>query len=182
MPAVTKVLQLQVFDTDLGVLLLVWQEDLLVRLRYGGEVTESLEQELGSGQEVVTSVSLLMRQAQEQLTRFASGEAVSLGDVSLDMRGRTSFQVRTLAACRKIPWGSVVSYGELARRIGKPRAARAVGSVMKSNRHPLVVPCHRVISANGGLGGYSADDGLCTKARLLSQEGIGKYADAMGLG
>jgi methylated-DNA-[protein]-cysteine S-methyltransferase len=57
-----------------------------------------------------------------------------------------------------------------------------VGSVMRSNRHPLIVPCHRVIAANGRLGGYSAHEGVSTKAMLLSREGVCHYAKTMGLG
>ena len=75
--------------------------------------------------------------------------------------------------CRLIPYGQVLTYGELAERAGSPRAARAVGNVMRTNRFPLIVPCHRVVGAAGALGGYSAPTGLKMKRRLLRLEAAG---------
>ena len=177
-----RMLQCQLFDTDLGPMFLSWEKNRLVRLQYGSGSRDLLRTFDGVDREIVAVGSPAMRQARQQITRFASGHDVSLAGIPLDMRGRTEFQTKVLTECRKVNWGSVVSYGDLAGRIGKPRAARAVGSVMRLNQHPLVVPCHRVIAANGRLGGYSADEGVDTKARLLLREGVGQYAKAMGLG
>ena len=91
--------------------------------------------------------------------------------VQLDLSHLTSFQERVIQRCRAIPYGVTLNYGELARQAGSPRAARAVGNVMATNRFPLVVPCHRVVGANGALGGYSAPNGLAIKVRLLRNEG-----------
>lgn len=90
--------------------------------------------------------------------------------VDCDLSGRTEFQKRVLAACRRIPAGRVVTYGELARRAGRPRAARAVGQAMASNPVPLVIPCHRVVAADGTMCGFSAAGGLDLKRRLLAHE------------
>jgi methylated-DNA-[protein]-cysteine S-methyltransferase len=106
----------------------------------------------------------------ERLTRFAEGETVEFDDVLVSTIGMTEFQIRVTAACRAIPWGETVSYGELAARVGHPGAARAVGTVMSKNRVPLVVPCHRVLATGGHLGGYSAPQGLAMKRRLLELE------------
>jgi methylated-DNA-[protein]-cysteine S-methyltransferase len=65
----------------------------------------------------------------------------------------------------------VTTYAQLARRIGRPRAARAVGQALGHNPIPIILPCHRVLAADGSLGGYSARDGVRTKARLLRLEG-----------
>jgi methylated-DNA-[protein]-cysteine S-methyltransferase len=98
-------------------------------------------------------------------------------DLPLDLRG-TAFQQRVWATLRRVPFGETISYSELARRAGHPRAARACGSANGSNPVPLFVPCHRVIAADGTLGGFGG--GLPLKARLLELElrGAAKGRDA----
>ena len=88
----------------------------------------------------------------------------------LDLSGFTPFQRNVYAVLRKIPVGKTVTYGELAKRAGYLGAARAVGTAMKKNRLPLVIPCHRVIPASGGLGEYAA--GKKWKRFLLAWEKI----------
>jgi len=92
-----------------------------------------------------------------------------LSDVKIDTNKLTEFQHSVVLACRKIPFGKTVSYGQLATQVGRPKAARAVGSVMRKNRFPIVVPCHRVVSA-GGIGGFTAPQGLTTKLTLQAIE------------
>lgn len=104
------------------------------------------------------------------LERFAEGEPVDFSDVPLGVDHLSRFGRRVVAACRAISWGQVTTYGDLAAACGSPGAARAVGCVMARNRFPLVVPCHRVLASGGGLGGYSAPDGLRMKRRLLAME------------
>ena len=82
----------------------------------------------------------------------------------------TPFQQQSLQATYAIPYGQTVTYGEIARRIGRPRSARAVGRAQATNPMPLVIPCHRVLGADGGLHGYGAGEGLATKAWLLKLE------------
>lgn len=89
--------------------------------------------------------------------------------VPLDLQG-TPFQLQVWSTLRKIPFGKVVSYGEEARMLGKPKAARAVGSANGRNPIPIIVPCHRVVAGDGSLGGYSA--GLPMKRKLLALEGV----------
>ena len=81
----------------------------------------------------------------------------------------TAFQVSVWRTLLKIPKGQTISYAELARRIGKPKAYRAVANACGKNPLPVIIPCHRVIASNGGLGGYSAGP-LSRKAALLAQE------------
>ncbi|HMB72044.1 MAG TPA: methylated-DNA--[protein]-cysteine S-methyltransferase, partial [Gammaproteobacteria bacterium] len=100
--------------------------------------------------------------------RFFDGELDALAGLPVVMRG-SDFQRRVWAALRKIPPGRTVSYAQLAERIGNPRASRAVGSANGRNPLCIVVPCHRVISADGTLGGFSA--GLDVKRWLLRHEG-----------
>jgi O-6-methylguanine DNA methyltransferase len=91
-----------------------------------------------------------------------------LRNAMLDLSGYTPFQCKVYAALRKVPAGKVITYGELARRAGYPGAARAVGTAMNKNRLAIVIPCHRVIPAGGGLGEYSA--GKKWKRWLLEHE------------
>ncbi len=93
-----------------------------------------------------------------------------LRDIPLDL-DVSPFTSQVLEAMRDVPPGEVITYGELARRLGRPGAARAVGSACASNPAIIVVPCHRVVPAGGGLGNYSAPGGVATKRLLLEREG-----------
>jgi len=89
-------------------------------------------------------------------------------DLRLDRRLLHGFQLTTLRATERIPYGRTATYGELAERIGSPRAARAVGNALGSNPIPIVIPCHRVLRTGGALGGYGG--GLSRKQQLLALE------------
>jgi methylated-DNA-[protein]-cysteine S-methyltransferase len=89
----------------------------------------------------------------------------------LDLRPVTPFQERVLRATLRVPFGRVASYGDIARRIGQPRATRAVGGALGRNPIAIVVPCHRVVAAGGRIGGYTG--GLRIKRALMEIEGIG---------
>lgn len=104
-----------------------------------------------------------------ELKDYFSGRAVKL-NFPVDWSYYTDFQKRVLQVVYNIPWGQVVSYGQVAASIGKPRASRAVGGAVGSNRVLLVVPCHRVIAQNGSLGGFG--EGLGCKRNLLRLEGV----------
>jgi O-6-methylguanine DNA methyltransferase len=88
----------------------------------------------------------------------------------LDFPRATFFQKKVWQVLMSIPWGRTLSYGEVARRVGHPGAARAVGSACGANPVPVFVPCHRVLPSHGGLGGFSG--GLDWKRRLLAIEGV----------
>ena len=105
--------------------------------------------------------------AASRLRRYLAGELDALDDIAVDLGG-TSFQARVWAALRKIPVGATWSYATLARKVGSPEAVRAVGAANGRNPVSLVVPCHRVIASDGGLGGYGL--GLDVKRRLLDSE------------
>jgi methylated-DNA-[protein]-cysteine S-methyltransferase len=90
-------------------------------------------------------------------------------DLSLDLRGLPSFTLSVLNELARVPYGETTTYGALAARIGHPRAARAVGTVMNRNRIPIVLPCHRVVGSSGDLTGYAG--GLDVKRTLLELEG-----------
>ena len=104
------------------------------------------------------------------LESYFAGERVSFDDVELDVDGWTPFQLEVVRALRHVPYGEVVSYGDLARIAGHPRAQRAAGTFCARNRFGIVVPCHRVVGADG-LGSYGSL-GTEYKRRLLALEGV----------
>ncbi len=104
-----------------------------------------------------------------KLRQYFDGQRV-LFDEPLDLRGATAFQHGVWSAVRDIPYGETRSYGQIARQIGSPGAARAVGQTMAANPLPIVVPCHRVIGSDGSLRGFGG--GLDLKRRLLEMERV----------
>jgi O-6-methylguanine DNA methyltransferase len=106
------------------------------------------------------------RRAALQILEFLDGKRREF-ELELDLRG-TDFQLEVWEALRAIPYGETISYAELARRVGRPSAVRAVGAANGANPLALVVPCHRVVNSGGKLGGYGG--GLELKARLLALE------------
>jgi methylated-DNA-[protein]-cysteine S-methyltransferase len=96
---------------------------------------------------------------------------VDLRAVALDMEGLPAFDRAVYVAAREIPPGATLTYGEIAKRIGEPAAARDVGVALARNPFAIVVPCHRVVAANGKLGGFSGAGGAGTKLKLLAIEG-----------
>ena len=112
-----------------------------------------------------------VRQAIERMASLLRGEASDLSAIALDMDGVPEFHRRVYEAARAIPPGNTLSYGDIAKRVGAPGAARAVGQALGRNPFPIVVPCHRVLAAGGKIGGFSAQGGVETKQRMLSIEG-----------
>lgn len=112
-----------------------------------------------------------LEMAVNQITDYFSGD-LKVFTVRLDVSHLTPFQQRVLEITSTIPFGDVCSYGEIARRIGKPGASQAVGMVMKINPIPIIIPCHRVLASDRRLHGYSAGKGPVTKAWLLAFEGL----------
>lgn len=110
-------------------------------------------------------------QAMVALLEGKPREPANLSNVVLDMDGVPPFHQRVYALTRKIAPGQTLSYGELAQQLGEPGAARAVGQALGANPFAPVVPCHRVLAANGRSGGFSANGGVSTKLRLLQIEG-----------
>ena len=91
-------------------------------------------------------------------------------DLALDWAGATDFRKAVWSQTARIPFGGTMTYGDVARAIGNPNASRAVGQALGANPIPLIVPCHRVLAAGGGLGGFSAEGGAKSKRRLIEFE------------
>ena len=154
------------FDTELGTCAVRWTEHGIASVRLPSPRTADLPR-LDDLDDVPESV----RQAITAITRLLAGEAVDLGFVVLDDREVDPFLREVYAATRAVPPGSVATYGEIARAIGRPDGARDVGAALARNPTPIIVPCHRVVGANGKLTGFSAPGGLETKRRMLELEG-----------
>jgi methylated-DNA-[protein]-cysteine S-methyltransferase len=108
------------------------------------------------------------------IQKYLAGERIDFSSVAVDLDGVDAFRRRLYQAMRGIGWGSTTTYGELARELGSGEweAARDVGQAMGRNPVPIVIPCHRVLAADGKLGGFSAYGGGATKAKLLALEGV----------
>jgi methylated-DNA-[protein]-cysteine S-methyltransferase len=106
----------------------------------------------------------------ERMAAYFRGERADFADVELDLEWMTPFQSAVAETLRRVPYGEVVTYGELAALAGHPNAQRAAGSFCAGNRFPILVPCHRVVAANG-LGSYGSL-GTDYKRRLLALEGV----------
>jgi methylated-DNA-[protein]-cysteine S-methyltransferase len=104
------------------------------------------------------------------ITAVLAGEAADLSQIELDLAGVEPFDRRVADVARTIPAGETLTYGEIATRIGVPGEAREVGAALGRNRFPIIVPCHRVVAADGKLGGFSGPGGPRTKLRLLEIE------------
>jgi len=103
----------------------------------------------------------------QSLKSYLDGNQV-YWDLPLDLRGATDFELKVWHAAQKIPYGQTRTYGWIAESIGRPLASRAVGGALGRNPIPIIIPCHRVLASDGGLGGFSA--GLEWKQRLLRLE------------
>lgn len=110
----------------------------------------------------------VLQQAQTQLKEYFSGQRTTF-DLPLDLGGGTAFQQSVWRALLNVPCGATVTYGELSAQLGKPTAVRAVGGAIGRNPLSIIVPCHRIVGANGALTGYAG--GLERKAALLQLEG-----------
>jgi len=102
--------------------------------------------------------------------RYFNAAQADFGEIPCDLPDAGSFTGMVYRACRQVPYGQTTSYSELAKQIGRPDAARAVAAALGANPVPLVVPCHRVIYADGRPGGFSAEGGVDLKLRMIELE------------
>jgi len=112
-----------------------------------------------------------VRQGIEEIVALLRGEPRSLAGIELDLDGVPEFHRQVYEVTRAIPPGRTMTYGEIANRLGTPGSAQAVGQAMGRNPFPIIVPCHRVLGADGKLTGFSAPGGVETKRRMLLVEG-----------
>jgi methylated-DNA-[protein]-cysteine S-methyltransferase len=164
-----------IFDTELGRCGIAWGDRGIAAVQLPGRddaaMHRSVRRALPDVQE--SSPPPEVAAAIELIVRLLAGEPDDLASVVLDMEDVPEFHRRVYDVARAIPPGETLSYGEVAARLGEPAAAQAVGRALGRNPFPIVVPCHRVVAANGALHGFSAPGGIETKRRMLAIEGAG---------
>jgi methylated-DNA-[protein]-cysteine S-methyltransferase len=154
------------FDTRLGTCAIRWTEAGLASVTLPSPRTAGLPRLTDA-----TAVPDKVRATIDGIVAVLDGASLDLAFVDLDERGIDPFRRAVYAATRAIAPGSTATYGDVAKAIGRPDAARDVGAALASNPFPVVVPCHRVVGAGGRLTGFSGPGGLATKRRMLELEG-----------
>jgi len=157
------------FPTALGTCAVRWTAAGIASVRLPSLRTETLPR---IGDVVVPAP---VRRVIDGIVAVLDGSPTDLGFVRLDEQGIDAFRRSVYAATRTIRPGTIATYGEVARLLGDPAAARDVGAALARNPFPIVVPCHRVVAASGKLTGFSAPGGLATKRRMLELEGAPGY-------
>ena len=155
-------------DSPVGDLLVAVTERGFCRIAYDAEPEQELERLARAFGVRVLRSGRPVDPARRQLDEYFDGKRRCF-DLPVDVALLADFNRRVLHELARVPYGEVVTYGELAARAARPRAARAVGMVMNRNPLPIVLPCHRVIGANGKLVGYAG--GIERKETLLRLEG-----------
>ena len=150
-------------DTPIGPLLLSFTAKRLAAQEYAKKECETKTESPPP-----PALRPMVEAAKQALSDYFDNGVRDFGDLPLDLQG-TPFQVKVWQELQRIPYGTTISYKELARRAGSPLACRAAGQANGRNPVPIIVPCHRVIAADGSLGGYSS--GLDRKRWLLEHEG-----------
>jgi methylated-DNA-[protein]-cysteine S-methyltransferase len=160
------------FDTHIGRCGIAWNERGVVCLqlpeRTDAATCARLQRKSGGVQEAEPPASV--RAAITAIRELMQGAPHDLRDIELDMQDVPELARRVYRAARLIPPGETQTYGEVARRIGSPGSARAVGRALGANPFAIIVPCHRVLAAGGGSGGFSAHGGVETKWKMLEIE------------
>jgi methylated-DNA-[protein]-cysteine S-methyltransferase len=157
-----------VVESPVGELLVAVSDRGLASISYDPEPEEELERLARILGPRVLRSPRTVEDARRELDEYFQGRR-RVFDLRLDLRGLPPFTVSVLHELALVPYGETTTYGTLATRVGRPRAARAVGTVMHRNRIPIVLPCHRVVGAGGDLVGYAG--GLERKTALLTLEG-----------
>jgi methylated-DNA-[protein]-cysteine S-methyltransferase len=167
-------LSLNTFRTPLGWCAMLGDGEMLSALTFGHRSVDVavkwLDKQLPEPSAADARSTKWNPRLAKRIAAMLEGAPDEFRDVKIDLSHLTPFGHRVISLCRKIGWGETRSYGQLAANAGSAGAARAVGSVMASNRTPLIVPCHRVIASGGRLGGYSGPHGLEAKLHLLHLE------------
>ncbi len=161
------------FDTAIGTCGIAWTEQGISDVLLPGRSVEQTRQQLTGkyGADAQAAPPPPVAAAIAAIVRLLDGEPEDLADVPLDLTEVPDFNRQVYAVARTIQPGATLCYGDIAARIGQPGASRAVGRAMGDNPCPIVIPCHRVLAADGSLHGFSGYGGIATKRRMLQIEG-----------
>lgn len=165
------------FETAIGSCGVAWNDSGLTWLQLPEEDDDATRARLlakatDAGPMAATkNIPAWVKDAMARVREHLAGRPQDLARIPLDVSRITPLTAKIYRAAQAVPAGRTATYGELAGIVGSPGAARAVGRAMATNPWPVIVPCHRVVSAGGGTGGFSAYGGLVTKERMLQLEG-----------
>lgn len=160
-----------IFPTKWGFFALAGTQLGLCRTHLPGRTHNSVKARILSEFPGAKLDQALFKPLQQRIIAYFAGANVDFApDIPVDLTGLTRFQAAVLTACRAVPSGQTTNYAALAKKIGNPAAARAVGNALARNPLPLIIPCHRILRTNQTLGGFSAPGGTHLKARLLRLE------------
>jgi len=161
------------FDTPIGICSLVWTGETVVGLRLPEASPAATRSRItrrwpdAAEQAAPPWVQAII----DRVLTLLGGERVDLRDVPLDFGAAPEFHKRVYKIARTIPAGQTMTYGEIAKRLGVPHESREVGQAMGRNPIAIIMPCHRVLGADGKMGGFSANGGVAIKRRILEIEG-----------
>ena len=158
-----------IVESPLGELLVAASDRGILRISYDANVEEHVDWLSRVAGRNVLRTSRQVEPVRRELDEYFEGRRQAF-DLSVDLREVTPFTERVLTELARVPFGQTATYSDLATRAGNPKAARAVGMTMNRNPIPIVLPCHRVIGADGSLVGYAG--GLERKVALLTLEGV----------
>ena len=166
---------IHIFETTVGFCGISWGEKGISGFRLPGDGKKAIEHYfLHRLSHVIFSIpSPLVQQIITSVEQYFSGRVVDFSGVPVDIDDQKQFAQLIYVELRRVGWGKTTTYGALARALGAgPKAAQNVGRVMARNPIPLIIPCHRVLTADGKIGGFSAPGGPVAKMRMLELEGV----------
>jgi methylated-DNA-[protein]-cysteine S-methyltransferase len=167
-----KVKKYTIFQTKWGYFGLAGTENGLCRTQLPGSKPEKIKSLLLKNLPAAQFDKTFCKILQQQITAYFDGACINFSrDIPLALNGFSSFGKSVLKACRKIESGQTITYGQLAKKAGRPNASRAVGTTLAKNPLPLIIPCHRIIRSDGKMGGFSAPGGITLKKKMLELEG-----------
>jgi O-6-methylguanine DNA methyltransferase len=174
------------FVTPVGLCGIAWKDAAITGLQLpeGSEGALHTRMTTRFGARRADAPSALAQEAIDAIRALLRGESADLAALTLDMTSVPAFHQRVYVVARRIPPGRTLTYGDVGERLGSRGLSRAVGQALGRNPFAIIVPCHRVVSASGGLGGFSAHTGITLKERLLQIEGwkgVSRDVDALPL-
>jgi methylated-DNA-[protein]-cysteine S-methyltransferase len=168
------------FETPIGLCGIAWNARGIIGLQLPEATADRMRARLrrrwAGATESVPPADV--QRAIDRVLALLQGEAIDLGGIALDLEAAPDFHRKVYEVARTIPPGQTMTYGEIAKRLGAPHESREVGQALGRNPVAIIVPCHRVLGADGKMGGFSANGGVATKRRILEIEG----ASAVGAG
>lgn len=161
------------FDTAVGACGIAWNASAVTGVQLPDLTREATRARMARryGEAAEATPPAFVEAVIGRIRDLLRGGRDDLADVALDLDGLPAFHRRVYDITRAIPPGETLTYGEVAARLGEPGAARAVGHALGRNPFPIIIPCHRVLAADGRMHGFSAPGGTTTKRRLLAIEG-----------